>query len=122
MSTENQFKTELAAAMAHVRVLIVLALVVVAGAGVFAILVLQKLNRVVVVVEHVNAQIDRAVAAAAPLGTAAVEKGVKTLDAVDTDDLGKSATEGVKEIGRSAKEKAIELIRQRRADAQKKPQ
>jgi hypothetical protein len=120
MPTENQSRSEIASAIAHVRVLIVLALVIVGGAGAFAVLVLQKLNRVVDVVENVNSQVNRVVAAAAPLGHAAVEKGVKTLDAVDTDDLGKSATEGVKEIGRSAKEKAIELIRQRRADAEKK--
>jgi hypothetical protein len=120
MPTENPSKSELASAISSLRLLVILTFVVVAGAAVFAVLVLYKLNRVVVVVENVSSQVDRVVAAAAPLGKAAVEKGVKTLDAVDTDDLGKSATEGVKEIGRSAKEKAIELIRQRRAEAERK--
>jgi len=113
VSADKSFERVLSSAIHWFRALVVLGLVAVGGAGVFAVLVLQRLNRVVVVVENVNAQVDRAVAAAAPLGKAAVERGVKTLDAVDTDDLGKSAAEGVKEIGRSAKERAIELIRQR---------
>jgi uncharacterized membrane protein len=120
MSTEKLSTSEFLPAIRSLRLLVILAFVVVAGAAAFAFLVLHKLNRVVVVVENANAQVNRVVAAAAPLGKATVEKGVKALDAVDTDDLGKSATEGVKEIGRSAKEKAIELIRQRRADAERK--
>src|SRR5262245_7671272 len=115
MATEKPLEIVVSSAINYLRLLAFLALVTVGGAGLFAGLVVQRLNRVVVVVENVNSQVDRAVAAAAPLGKAAVERGVKTLDAVDTEDLGKSATEGVKEIGRSAKEKAIEYIRQRRA-------
>jgi len=115
MSAEKPFEVVLSSAIAWLRIVVIMAFVALCGAGLFAVLVLQRLNRVVAVVENVNAQVDRAAAAAAPLGKAAVEKGVKTLDAVDTDDLGKSATEGVKEIGRSAKERAIEYIRQRRA-------
>jgi hypothetical protein len=113
MQTEKSSGSELAPAITCLRLLLALAFVLVAGTGLFAGLVLQKLNRVVVVAEHINAQVDRAVAATAPLGQAAIEKGVKTLEAVDTGDLGKSATEGVKEIGRSAKERMIEIIRQR---------
>jgi hypothetical protein len=115
MSTEKSFEVVFASALNWLRVVAIVAIVAVGGAGLFAVLVLQRLNRVVAVAENVNAQVDRVAAAAAPLGKAAVEKGVKTLEAVDTDDLGKSATEGVKEIGRSAKERAIEYIRQRRA-------
>jgi hypothetical protein len=107
-------------AINYLRLLAFLALVTVGGAGLFALLVVQRLNRVVAVVENVNAQVDRVAAAAAPLGKAAVEKGVKTLEAVDSDDLGKSATEGVKEIGRSAKERAIEIIKQRLAAQEEK--
>jgi hypothetical protein len=118
MSTEKPLEIVVSSAINYLRLLAFLALVTVGGAGLFAGLVVQRLNRVVVVVENVNSQVDRAVAAAAPLGKAAVERGVKTLDAVDTDDLGKSATEGVKEIGRSAKERAIEFIKQRRAEQQ----
>jgi hypothetical protein len=115
MSAEQSFEVVLSSAIAWLRVVVIVALVAVGGAGLFAVLILQRLNRVVAVAENVNAQVDRVAAAAAPLGKAAVEKGVKTLEAVDSDDLGKSATEGVKEIGRSAKERAIEYIRQRRA-------
>jgi hypothetical protein len=115
MSAEKPLEIVVSSAINYLRLLAFLALVTAGGAGLFALLVLQRLNRVVAVVENVNSQVDRAVAAAAPLGKAAVERGVKTLDAVDADDLGKSATEGVKEIGRSAKERAIEFIRQRRA-------
>jgi hypothetical protein len=115
MSAEKSFEIVLSSAINYLRLLVVLAFVAVGCAGLFAVLVLQQLNRVALVVENVNSQVDRAVAATAPLGKAAVERGVKTLDAVDTDDLGKSATEGVKEIGRSAKERAIEFIKQRRA-------
>jgi hypothetical protein len=118
VATEKPLEIVVSSAINYLRLLAFLALVTVGGAGLFAGLVVQRLNRVVVVVENVNSQVDRAVAAAAPIGKAAVERGVKTLEAVDTDDLGKSATEGVKEIGRSAKERAIELIRQRRAAQQ----
>ena len=114
MSTEKNVSVEFSSAILCLRLLVLLAFVLVGGAGLFAMAVLQKLNRAVALAEHASAQVDRAVAAAAPIGKAAVEKGVQTLEAVDTDDLGKSATEGVREIGRSAKEKVIELIRQRR--------
>src|SRR5262245_38941353 len=119
MSAEKSFETVLSAAIHWLRLAVIEAFVAVGGAGLFAVLVLQRLNRVVAIVENVNAQVDRAAAAAAPLGKAAVEKGVKTLEAVDTDDLGKSATEGVKEIGRSAKERLVEAIRQRRTEEEK---
>lgn len=101
---------------AMLRVLVALATAFVVGAAVFAVLVLRKLDRVVAVVENVNAKVDRFTEAAAPLGKAAVERGVKTLEAVDSDDLGRSATEGAKEIGRAAKQKAIEFIRQRQLE------
>jgi hypothetical protein len=91
--------------------LVILALVLVAGVGVFGMQVLQKLDRVVAVVENVNDKVERVAEATAPLGKAAVEKGIKTLDAVDTDDLGKAATEGVKEIGRSVKQRAMDAIK-----------
>lgn len=120
MQTEKSSGSELSSLNGSLRLLVILAFVVVGGSAIFALLVLHKLNRVAVVVEDVNAQVHRVVAAAAPLGKAAVEKGVKTLDAVDTEDLGQSATEGVKEIGRSAKEKVIDLIRQRQAEIERK--
>src|SRR5262245_49487213 len=115
MSAEKSFELVLSVAINWLRLAVIVAFVAVGGAGLFAMLVLQRLNRVVVVVENVNTQVEREAEATAPLGKAAGEKGVKPLEAVDTDDLGKSATEGVKEIGRSAKERAIQYIRQRRA-------
>src|SRR5215471_17874661 len=117
MPSENVTSPGPSSQTAALRWLVVLAGLAVAGAAVFAVLVLQKLDRVVTVAENLNEKVDRAVAAAAPLGKAAVEKGVATLDSVDTEDLGKSGTEGVKEIGRAAKEKALEFIRQQRGDA-----
>lgn len=103
------------AAITYLRWLVALAVIFVIGAAVFAVIALQKLDRVVVVVENVNAKVDRVAEAAAPLGKAAVEKGVDALDAMDTDDLGRSATDGVKEIGRAAKQRAIDALNQRRA-------
>lgn len=100
----------------HLRLLLGLSLVFLVGAAVFACLALRKLDRVVIVVENVNDKVNRAADAAAPLGQAAVDRGVQALDAVDTEDLGRAATEGVKAIGRSAKERAIEIIRQKQAE------
>lgn len=122
MQTETNLSADQRSAVIYLRWLVVLALVFVIGAGVFAMKALNKLDRVVTVVENVNAKVDRVAAAAAPLGKAAVEKGVAVLGAVDTADLGKSATDGVKEIGRAAKNKAIEAIKQRQArDEEKSP-
>lgn len=95
----------------YLRMLVALAVVFVIGLAAFGMMTMRRLDRVVVVVENVNDKIDRAFAAGAPLGKAAVERGTKALEAVDTDDLGSATTEGVKDIGRAAKEKVIEAIK-----------
>lgn len=115
MHTESHSTSDQRAIVMCLRGLLVVGLVFLVGASTFAFLALQKLDRVVAVVDNVNAKIERAFAAAAPLGTTAVEKGVQALEKVDTDDLGRSATDGVKEIGRAAKQRAIEALKQRRA-------
>jgi hypothetical protein len=104
----------------HLRLLLVLAVAFVVGAGLFAASALRRLDRVVAVVENVNAKVDRFAEAAAPLGKAAVDKGVEALGAVDTDDLGQSATEGVKEIGRVAKQRVIDTLKEQREKGQKR--
>ena len=109
MQTENGPAAESSPAF-YLQLLVGMALVFLVGAAGFAYLVLQKLDRVVAVVENVNAKVDHAVEAAAPLGRAAVDKGKKAIDAMDTEDMSKSATEGVKEIGRAAKDRAIKWI------------
>lgn len=115
MPAEINPRSEQSTMVAYLRWLVILALVFVVGSTAFALVVLSKLDRVVGVVENVNAKVDRFAEAAAPLGKAAVDRGVDALEHLDTEDLGKSATEGVKEIGRAAKDKAIEAIRKRTA-------
>jgi hypothetical protein len=88
------------------------------GSIVLRVVVVRKLERVASVAESVNAKIDRAMAAAAPLGQAAVEKGVKAVENVDAQELGKSATSGVKEIGKAAKEHTIQWIKKHQAETQ----
>jgi hypothetical protein len=114
MPTEVNTTSVQQATVTYLRILVGLALVFLVGAALVAFIAMNKLDRVVVVVENVNAKVDRFAEAAAPIGKAAIEKGVKAIDAVDTEDLGKSATEGVKEIGRAAKQKAIDAIRPKR--------
>ena len=88
-----------------------LAILFLVGFSWFAVQVLAKLERVVVVAENLEKKVDQAVQAAAPLGREAVEKGVQTLKQVDTESLGQSATEGVKDIGQAAKSRAIDWIK-----------
>jgi hypothetical protein len=115
MQTDSNSSADQRSAVVYLRWLVFLALIFVVGGAVFAVMALNKLDRVVVVVENVNAKVDRAAEAAAPLGKAAVERGVEALEAVDTNDLGRSATEGLKDIGRTAKQRAIEALKKKRA-------
>ncbi|PQO40202.1 hypothetical protein [Blastopirellula marina] len=99
------------------NVLIGLALLLVVGAGFFGYQTLSKLERVVGAAERTEAKLDRIVAATAPLGKAAVEKGTLVLENIDEKDLGAAATGGIKEIGVSAKRKLSELIDKIDADS-----
>lgn len=106
---QNEKRTE----TIYLQLLLGLAICAVIGGAVFGMIVLQKLERVVVVAENLNSTVNRAAQAAAPLGRAAIERGIDAVEKVDTDALGKSATEGVKEIGRAAKDKVIEHIKKK---------
>ena len=77
---------------------------------IIGILALQKVERMTAVAESVNGKLDTIMTAGAPLGHAAVEKGVETLKGVDAGDLSKGATQGIKDVGAAAKAKAMELL------------
>ncbi|MDB5293453.1 MAG: hypothetical protein JWL69_4694 [Phycisphaerales bacterium] len=98
------------------RVLVVAAVALVILMGVSCYAALQKLERIAQVTERMDARLGQAMEAAAPVGHAAVEKGVQALNEVDAKDLGKSATNGVKQIGAAAKERALELMKSSKKD------
>ena len=74
---------------------------------------LNKMERLVVVVESLNEKVDRAANALAPLGEEAVYQGAEALKGMDSRDLGKGATKGMKELGDAAKKKAINWMLER---------
>lgn len=73
---------------------------------IFGIVLIAKVERMTKVAESLNNKIESTMTAAAPLGHVAVDKGVAIMQNIDANDLGKSATEGVKGIGLSLKAKA----------------
>src|SRR4051812_38937726 len=100
---DNAGSQSVAVSTRYLRLLVILAFLFVIASIIFGVVVLRKVERVAAVAESLNAKVDRAIAAAAPLGNAAVEKGVKAVENMDAEELGKSATTGVKEIGKAAK-------------------
>jgi hypothetical protein len=98
------------------RVIVVSVVVLVAGAAVFGLLVLQKLERITQVAERTEAKLDLIIEAAAPVGRAAVEKGAEALSRIDAEELGRSATDSVKEIGAAAKQRLLEHLEKNRED------
>ena len=91
--------------------IIVAAVVALAGAAIiFGVLVLQRLERMTQVAERTEEKLDRIIEATAPLGKEAVARGVDALREVDTEQLGKSATEGIKEIGAAGKKRLLEYL------------
>jgi len=79
--------------------------------GITSVLALTKIERITKVTENLNAKVDRAYEAAAPVGIAAVKKGADAISNMDAKELGDKATGGVKEIGGAAKEKAIQWLK-----------
>jgi hypothetical protein len=94
----------------HFRILSACAVLFVAGAIVFGIQMNRKMDRMTAVAESLNTKVNDAVTAAAPLGHAAVDKGVQTMNNIDEKDLAKSATEGTKELGRAATRRVSEWL------------
>ena len=76
----------------------------------FAITLLRKIERVTAVAENLNQKVNELAAATAPLGHAAVDKAVKVTETIDANELGKRATEGIKDLGGAAKEKAKQWL------------
>lgn len=79
--------------------------------GLFLRSINNKAERGVKAAETVTEIATDAKKAVAPLGQGAVDKGVEALKNVDGAELGKSATEGIKEVGHEAKEASKELLR-----------
>lgn len=93
------------------RVLIGLLVVAIIACVVFGFLITTKIERMTRVSEDLDQKLGRIMAAGAPLGHAAVDKGVKVLENMDEQDLGKSATSGAKELGATAKAAAEGWLR-----------
>ena len=78
---------------------------------IFGVMALQKMERIVKVSEHMSSRVDQALDAAAPVGKAVVAKGVDAINRMDAKDLSEKATNGVKELGGAAKEKAMQWLK-----------
>jgi predicted PurR-regulated permease PerM len=95
----------------HLRVLIVLFTILCVLITVFGVLLISKVERMTAVSESLNQKANDIVTATAPLGHEAVNQGVQVLQNVDTKELGKSATNGVKELGATLKDSATDWIK-----------
>lgn len=102
-------------------IIVISVLVLAIGAVVFGVLVLARLERITQVAERTEAKLDRIIKATAPVGRAAVKKGAEALGQMDADDLGKSAAEGLKEIGAAAKQRLVEHLEKKKEDQNAQP-
>ncbi len=79
----------------------------------FGLMAISRLERITQVAERTEAKLDKILEAAAPVGRAAVEKGVDAVNNIDAEDLGRSTTKGIKDIGAAAKSRLIEELEKR---------
>lgn len=84
----------------------------------FGKIALNKLERIVQIAEGMNEKVDRAYTAAAPVGKAVVEKGVKTIEGMNSQELSDNATHSVKELETAAKDKALGWLNKKAATTQ----
>ncbi len=99
----------------RIIMLLIVSLFVVLSGG-FYYLALQKLERITQAAERAEGRIQRVMDAGAPLGHALVEKGQATIEKLPVDELTTSATQGVKEVGKAAKEKAMRWLKDQQAE------
>lgn len=97
------------------RIVVVSIVMLIGAAVIFGMLALDRLERIANVAERTELKLDRIIEAGAPLGRVAVKKGTAALENVDADDLGKSTTNGLKEIGSAAKKRLIEHIEKKKS-------
>jgi ABC-type protease/lipase transport system fused ATPase/permease subunit len=97
------------------RVLVGLVVIAIITFIVLGFLITAKVERMTKVTEDLDQKMGAIMAAGAPLGHAAVDKGVKVLENMDTTDLGKSATSGAKDLGTAAKAAAEKWLQQHAA-------
>jgi hypothetical protein len=98
-------------------VVAIVALLVVAV--VFGVLVLQRLERITQVAERTEGKLDCIIEVAAPVGRAVVEKGTEALSTMDAEALGKSASDGLKELGTAAKVRMLEHLEKKKQASSK---
>ena len=98
------------------KIIVISVVVLAVGAVVFGVLVLDRLERITQVAERTEVKLDRIVEAAAPVGQAALTKGAEALGKMDAEDLGKSATDGLKELGSAAKQRLIEHLEKKQTE------
>ena len=104
-------ETQLNEQVKLLRMICGLLVAIVVVLGIFSVLALTKIERITKVTENLNAKVDGAYEAAAPVGIAAVKKGADAINKMDAKELGDKATGGVKEIGGAAKERAIQWLK-----------
>ena len=85
------------------RVLIALVAIAIIACVVLGLMISAKVERMTKVSEDLDQKVGAIMQAGAPLGHAAVDKGVEVFEHMDATDLGKSATSGAKDIGTAAK-------------------
>ena len=91
-------------------IMVALAVVLVISIIGFGFAILGKLERVVQVVERAEQKVDEAIVAMAPVGVAAVEKGVDVVKSMDAEEMSEATQEGVKELGSAVKDKALKWL------------
>src|SRR5947209_1965583 len=93
------------------RLMAALALAFVVASTATGWLVLQRLERAVQVSERLEAKIELVLKAAAPLGKAAVDRGVEAINEVDAKKLGHDAADGLRDVGRAVRDRALDRLR-----------
>lgn len=79
--------------------------------SVAAVVALDKIERAVAVIERVEKRFQDVGDGVRPLGRAALEKGQAAVDRLDAAGMTDAAQDGVKEVGRAAKDRALEFLK-----------
>ncbi len=80
------------------------------GSAVFAYAVLEKIERVIVVVEDLNRKVDRATAASLQLRDTVVAGGAAALETIDAEQMMRSAAEETERLRKATAELAREWV------------
>ncbi|MBI1348288.1 hypothetical protein GC163_18595 [bacterium] len=98
----------------YFQILILIAFVQAGIIGVAAYVGLQKVERAVASIERGEQRLSRVADAADSLGEASIQKAQAVLDRLDKFDperLGEGTTEGLRQFGNAAKDRAMEMLK-----------